>query len=237
MARPPILDGGQKKFIVKIKEYDLKENRTITSKEVIEAVRVYLLERCRSSLSNFTTDELNKIVIDEMLSPTAIISFLTGLNKRLKDKVAKEIDNEWTLETLKNKKWDFPPESVPYLLKIKEWHSDTTTHLSIRQALWVARLYVMPQYEPIKSGGLKAVKDRLTLPDETKYKDLWRIGYFLAAYDETCELSQTPFDYRPFEAPSIALMVKRSREYFRNHQQEMSEALWHAEIIGEGEGE
>ena len=78
------------------------------------------------------------------------------------------------------------------------------------------------------------MKNRLIMPDETKYKDLWRIGYVLAAYDETCELSQTSFDYHPFEAPSIALMVERSREYFKNHQQEMSEALWHAEIIGEG---
>jgi len=230
MARDKILTDDQREFIANIKQ----KIPELTAGEVTGAVWSYLVLEAEKTNPNLDDEDISRIE-NEQLSESAIIGFLTDLNNKIKVKALKSIDKEWTLATLKDKEWTFLPESMMYLLKIKEWCNRKTIHFSIRQALWVSRLYALPHHQSIKSGGLKALKDRLILPDAKALEDLWRIGYFLAAYDVSCELAGTPFDYRPFEAPSIALMVKQSREYLNNHHQEMAEAFWYVEINGEGE--
>jgi Ser/Thr protein kinase RdoA (MazF antagonist) len=63
---------------------------------------------------------------------------------------------------------------------------------------------------------------------------MWRVAYFLSAYEVVCELTKTEPDFRPFEASSLARMAQIGRDYMIQHYEEMFKALWQSEI-DEGE--
>jgi hypothetical protein len=66
-----------------------------------------------------------------------------------------------------------------------------------------------------------------------KVRDLWSLTWLLSIYQETCELAETTPDYRPFQAPSIALMLSKLRDYTYDHIKEMANVMKHSEKIGE----
>jgi hypothetical protein len=91
----------------------------------------------------------------------------------------------------------------------------------------------MPHYEP--KDWTNTI--HWVTPLRNKIKELWSLTWLLAAYEETCELSKTPFDYRPFQAPSISLMLLRISDYTYDHVKEMGKAMKHSEKIGEDDDE
>jgi len=196
MVRPIILTDNQKTFITNIK----REIPELTAGEIVGAVWAYLVSEEENDKHKLGDEDILRIE-NEQLSESAIISFLTDLNNRLKAKTTNPLDKEWTLETLSDKRWTFPSESLPFLLKINEYANKGGMRLSVRQAIWIARLYAMPHYEP--KDWTNTI--HWVTPLRNKIKELWSLTWLLAAYEETCELSKTPFDYRPFQAPSISL--------------------------------
>jgi len=222
MARPALLTDDQKIFITDIK----REVPDLTAAEITGAVWSYLVLKEEHDKRKLDDEDILRIE-NEQLSESAIISFLTDLKNRLKAKTDNPLDKEWTLETLSDKRWMFPSESLPYLLKVNEVANKGGMRLSIRQAVWISQLYALPQYEPTQAFNALS-----TLHFSNKVRDLWSLSWLLSIYQETCELAGTPYDYRPFQAPSIALMLSKIRDYMYDHMKEMKLAIAHSEIIG-----
>jgi hypothetical protein len=227
MARPALLTDDQKIFITDIK----REIPDLTAAEITGAVWSYLVLKEEHDNRKLDGEDILRIE-NEQLSESAIISFLTDLKNRMKAKADNPLDKEWTLETLSDKRWTFPSESLPYLLKVNEVANKGGMRLSIRQAVWVSQLYALPQYEPTVSNGIQAFNTLSILRFHNKVRDLWSLSWHLSVYQETCELAGTPYDYRPFQAPSIALMLSKLRSYMYDHIKEMGLAISHSEIIG-----
>ena len=224
MTRPPILTDDQKTFITNIK----RASPELTAGEIAGAVWAYLV--IQEEHQNHKLDDEDILRIEnEQLSESAIISFLTDLNNRLKTKTTNPLDKEWTLASLGDNHWIFPSESLPYILKIKEMCVKGYTKFTVRQAIWVSRLYALPHYEPKEFSSLRQWMG----PLRPKIKDLYGLTWLLASYEETCELAKTPFDYSPFEAPSIALMYSRVSHYTYDHVKELKSAMKHLSDIAD----
>jgi hypothetical protein len=228
MARPALLTDNQRIFITDIK----REIPDLTAAEITGAVWSYLVFEEEHNNRKLDDEDILRIE-NEQLSESAIISFLTDLNNRLKAKANNPLDKEWTLETLSDKRWTFPGESLPYLLKVNELANKGGMRLSIRQAVWISQLYALPQYEPTVSNGIQAFNALSMLHFRNKVRDLWSLTWLLSIYQETCELAETTPDYRPFQAPSIALMLSKLRDYTYDHIKEMANVMKHSEKIGE----
>lgn len=227
MARPALLTDDQKLFISDIK----REIPDLTAAEITGAVWSYLVFEEERNNRKLDDEDILRIE-NEQLSESAITSFLTDLNNRLKAKTDNPLDKEWTLETLRDKRWTFPGESLPYLLKINEYVNNAGGRLSIRQAVWISQLYALPHYEPTVRGGIQAFNAMSFLSFRNKSRDLWSLVWLLSVYQETCELAGTPCDYRPFQAPSIALMLSKLRDYMYDHIKGMKAAVAHSDNIG-----
>ncbi|MFZ2038050.1 MAG: hypothetical protein WCC72_03930 [Dehalococcoidales bacterium] len=226
MSRPLLLNKEQKEHIFILKSTAKKKGWTLTSTDVINGVKEFLVKKEKALHPLWTIKEIEKYVEEEQLSPSAIIAYLTEVNHLLEE--IKPIDEEWTLAIFNNKEYGskFTPSSLPYLLRIKDWCNNIHSRLTIRQAIWIERLHEMPHFI--------GVRERLSLPDEKLYKDMWRVAYFLSAYEVVCELTKTEPDFRPFEASSLARMAQIGRDYMIQHYEEMFKALWQSEI-DEGE--
>ena len=227
MARPALLTDDQKIFITDIK----RELPDLTAAEITGAVWSYLV--LKEEQQDHKLDDKDILRIEnEQLSESAIISFLTDLKNRLKAKTDNPLDREWTLASLSDNRWIFPSESLPYILKIKEMCIKGHTKFTVRQAIWVSRLYALPHHEPKDFSSAR----QWIQPFRPKVKDLYTVTWLLASYEETCELAKTPFDYSPFEAPSIALMYSRVGNYTYDHVKELKSAMKHlADITDEAE--
>jgi hypothetical protein len=202
MPRPEMVTIEQKKFITAIKTADPK----LTAKDVIGAVWGYLVFEAENDEKRGTLHEEDiSLIFEEQVSETGITSYLSGLNKRLRN--AKPIDEEWTLTTLlwnQNTGWDFTAEAIPHLLKIKDLCRTKGRRISIRQGLWIAKLYAMPHHE--------GVEEKQIISDEQKYEHLWWLGFSLASFELAYEQADIPFDFQVFEATSIDGMLERCVE-------------------------
>jgi len=132
MARPEKLTDDQKLFIAELKQ----NNPAITTREVIGAVKNYLINKMKEASPHFTAQELEKIVVDEQLSKTAIIKYLTEVNVNL----SVIIDTPWNTAALDTE--PITTEALPWLILTQEnrklWLSKMLTQ---REAKWFNRFF------------------------------------------------------------------------------------------------
>jgi predicted DNA-binding ribbon-helix-helix protein len=121
MARPELLTTYQRKFIVEIKLQAMAENRRLTATDVIREVK-----------ENF---------IDERVSSTAIIKFLTKINDRFK----KLLDKPWNTATLNIATLNaehLSPSSIPWLIGLQVHRKSCYSKpMTILEAKWFNRLF------------------------------------------------------------------------------------------------
>ena len=132
MARPEKLNNDQKIFIAELKQ----NNPAITTRDVISAVKNYLINKMKEASPHFTAQELERIVVDEQLSKTAIIKYLTEVRINL----SLIIDTPWNTAALNAE--PITTEALPWLISIQEnrilWLSKMLTE---REAKWFNRLF------------------------------------------------------------------------------------------------
>lgn len=191
MGRPEILTIDVREFIFRIKSI----NPAMKAKDVIAEVKEYLIDSYPTPNGNWTRNEIEKLVEDEMLSESAIIKYLTKIKKP-------ELDRPWRLGLMaerdgnghiKHPEYSIPSEATPYILLVQDWlekHPDWLNNpppqepLTIRQALWVARLYGLIDESRLKKSKL--------LPSIARFLFIWAEAY--AMREAICELAGTSFD-------------------------------------------
>ena len=87
-----------------------------------------------------------------------------------------------------------PPEALPFILMAKDWSEKNPDEFgsphepfTIRQALWVSRLYGMVSLDAVKKK-----KDAKIVRAVARYLYLWSEAY--ASRERVCELSNTSFN-------------------------------------------
>ncbi len=112
-----------------------------------------------------------------------------------------DLDNPWYLGLMLKPEYNISPEAVSYILMVQDWAEKNPTDLwkqpheplTIRQALWVSRLY------GIISPNPKATKKNLPkmLYSIAHYLYQWAESY--ATRERICELSGTPFNTKSLD--------------------------------------
>jgi hypothetical protein len=139
-GRPTYLTDDIKQLISELKA----SNPEIQAKEVIDKVKQYLIE-IFPRIDNMTKEEIEALVINEQLSPSAITKFLTELNHRLGTK--SELDEPWHISTLKI--YPIPTEALPIVLRVWADLASKNKLFTIRMAKWVVYLYNTQGNKPI----------------------------------------------------------------------------------------
>ena len=127
MGRPEKLTKDQKVFITTIKD----ANPELKSPDVIKEVKKYLIKQIKDQCPGMTPEEIEKLVEDEKLSQTAIISFLTEINNKNRPS---PLDVTWNTAKLDTE--SISADVIPWLLKINpgERHITQSQLASDRQS-------------------------------------------------------------------------------------------------------
>lgn len=150
-----------------------EEGRKLTTREAIEKVTEYLIEREKRLYDeDIPYDLLKKRVEDEQISPSAIEKFNSELNTKITK--TRELNHPWHLALMRNPKYTIHPEAIPHVIRVQQFQQlqNLSDEVSIRQAQWIAILYT-------------------AVPDIT---DLYYSSMFYALYENICDLAHIPFD-------------------------------------------
>jgi len=134
MGRPRLCTDDVLEHIAKIKQ----ANPRMKAKEVINSVKEYLIDHYPNPDGKWTRDDIEAVVRDEMLSESAIIKYLTEVNKSIT--TPSKLDESWHLGTLKD--YPLPTEALPVILDTLESQKMLTRsrEVTIRHAIWISRL-------------------------------------------------------------------------------------------------
>lgn len=125
----------------------------------------------------------------------AVQDRLAKIKDNFESEEFQKLEASWHLYLMRMPEYQIPPEVVPDILAVQEWcvkeHPDVplfkSEPLTIRQALWIARLYGITRL--LHAGKAKGKNKSL---DITKWLWLWSKAY--AQYEILCYLSGTPPD-------------------------------------------
>lgn len=122
---------------------------------------------------------------------------VTRIKKLISDQPPSDLDTPWHLGLMINPKYAIPPEVVPDILALQDWALKQSQApdvadlfrdpLSIREALWVARLHGMTRLYRNTNADPKNKKFDINLW-------LWQWSKIYAEYEKLCCLAKTPFD-------------------------------------------
>jgi hypothetical protein len=199
MGRDRKLTVDQQLFI-----WDLKDKYPrMKAKEVIEAVREWLLKNEPESKKGLRIDEAIVDRVDkEKLSESAIIGFLTGVNNLLKEKDLNPLDKPWTIGSLG--KYPLPLEILPVVMDVLNDDRERIGGLSaenkkllidtfdkgnyfptIREVKWIA--YIYPLLQQVAKSRNEPIGFQRIRGKDTVMRHLAFIARLYAKYERTCE--------------------------------------------------
>jgi hypothetical protein len=136
-GRPEKLTDELKREITRIRMTQKRWKAPAIQKEL----RLWLVQRIKEETTGRKvplSNELMDVQVEDRLPG------ISSIQKYLKDTIPsqyKELpeDKPWTLESLKDK--SIPPEALPAVLEVWLRTRTELTHFTVREALWVARIY------------------------------------------------------------------------------------------------
>jgi hypothetical protein len=162
MGRPSILKEDQKKYIADLKDRYPK----MEARDVIKKVKLYLFEKTEKDSPNMKKEDIEKLVVDELLSESAIISYLTDVNKNL----MLPIDSSWNTASLE--KFPVNDGAVPFLLIVQSLRRETISKLlTKREAKWFSRFYSLIPFLHFPDDYKTSLPPDLTY--QLSYLDTW----------------------------------------------------------------
>lgn len=187
-GRPEKLTDELKLWIAK---YQGKQKKKLKATDIRDVIYYSWVSGIPEDLPTEAKNQVMAIITAKMPGISAIQKFTKMLNEKL-DKPS-ELDITWHLGLMG--KYNIPAEALPYILMVQR-HTENSTDmfgqphepLTIRQALWVSRLY-----------GIITPNPKVMKKDPQKM--LYSIAHYLyqcseayATREKICQLSGTPFD-------------------------------------------
>lgn len=147
--------------------------------------------------------------IDDLPAVSTIADFRRDeLAPKKREVTESGIDNPWQLGVMADKEhpeFHFHPEAVGYVLLVQEWAEQTLNvfkqphqPLSIRQALWIARLYSLANIG-FQSLDKKTAKKWSKNPEIYGFYFIWQWSEAYAARERLCQLANSKLDTAVFD--------------------------------------
>ncbi len=190
-GRPRLLSDVLKRAI----EIRYNNKPQWSAKKILDNIRRKLFDYYKLNHPNWTDEKINA-----QIKLPGINSIQRYIREELKPNESKPqyLDQPWSLGLMAEKKLEYriPPEAVPYVLVVQSWAENYPDDvfkkphapLTIRQALWVARLYGTITPKAMEKAQ-KNVRMRYSIGH---YLYQWSEAY--ATRERICKMTRTPFD-------------------------------------------